>query len=96
MLIGVLEAEQIEKGKATRNDRLVAVIETPYNHPTIHSLDEIDRQRLDEIEHFFVSYNQMQGREFRPLGRRGPKKAEKLIDAALVGAAPARRSRSKS
>src|SRR5262245_39465179 len=30
-LIGVLEAEQTEKGKTIRNDRLVAVVETPYN-----------------------------------------------------------------
>ena len=32
-LIGVLEAEQTEKGKTIRNDRLVAVVETPHNPP---------------------------------------------------------------
>ena len=32
-LIGVLEAEQTEKGQTIRNDRLVAVVETPYNPP---------------------------------------------------------------
>ena len=29
LLIGVLEAEQTEKGETVRNDRLVAVIQTP-------------------------------------------------------------------
>jgi inorganic pyrophosphatase len=30
-LIGILEAEQTQEGKTIRNDRLVAVVETPYN-----------------------------------------------------------------
>lgn len=78
-LIGVLEAEQTEQGKTVRNDRLIAVLETPYNPPQVHALDELGKQRLDEIEHFFVSYNRMEGREFRPGGRRGPERAEQLL-----------------
>ena len=62
-LIGVLEAEQTEDGKTIRNDRLIAVVETPYNPAEYRSLDEVSGQRLDEIEHFFVSYNQMEGRQ---------------------------------
>lgn len=83
-LIGVLEAEQTEKGKTVRNDRLVTVIETPYNPPMFHSLQEINSQFLEEIEHFFISYNQMEGRQFKPLGRHGPEKAQKMIEAALL------------
>ena len=75
----MLEAEQTEEGKAVRNDRLIAVPETPYNRPQVHSLDELGKDRLDEIEHFFVSYNRTEGREFRPLGRHGPGRAEKLV-----------------
>jgi inorganic pyrophosphatase len=55
--VGVIEAEQTENGKTFRNDRLIAVVETPYHAPRYESLDEIDDQRLDEIERFFVSYN---------------------------------------
>ena len=98
-LIGVLEAEQTEGGKTVRNDRLVAVVETPYNPAEYRSLDEVSRQRLDEVEHFFVSYNEMEGRQFKPLARRGPGRAQELLKQAThaAGAADngARRSRSR-
>jgi inorganic pyrophosphatase len=84
-LIGVLEAEQTEGGKTVRNDRLIAVIETPYNPPEYRSLDEVNPQRLDEIEQFFVSYNRTQGRQFNPLARRGADRAQELIERASAG-----------
>ena len=84
-LIGVLEAEQTEGGKTVRNDRLVAVVETPYNPAEYRSLDEVSEQRLDEIEHFFVSYNEAEGRQFKPLGRQGPSRARKLLKEAMRG-----------
>ena len=85
-LIGVLEAEQTEQGKTVRNDRLVAVVETPYNPAEYHSLEEVSPQRLDEIEHFFVSYNQMEGRQFKPLARRKADHARDLLEATTGGA----------
>jgi inorganic pyrophosphatase len=99
-LIGVLEAEQTEDGETIRNDRLVAVVETPYNSAEFRSLEEVSRQRLDEIEHFFVSYNQIEGRQFKPLARRGATHAQKLLKEATEGAGSAgngaRRSRARS
>jgi inorganic pyrophosphatase len=79
-LIGVLEAEQTEKGKTVRNDRLVAVVETPYNAAEYRDLNELSAQRLAEIEHFFVSYNAQEGRQFKPLGRKGPERARELVE----------------
>jgi inorganic pyrophosphatase len=84
LLIGVLEAEQIERRKKVRNDRLIAVIKTRYNPPPFKSLAEVDGARLAEIEHFFVSYNEMEGRKFKVRARRGPKQAEALLAAAAV------------
>jgi inorganic pyrophosphatase len=81
-LIGVIEAEQTEDGKTIRNDRLIAVVETPYNPAGFHSLKEMSPHQLDEIEHFFVSYNQQEGRRFQPLARRGPNHARKLLEQA--------------
>jgi len=83
-LIGVLEAEQTEKGKTVRNDRFVTVIETPYNPPPLHSLEELSPQYLDEIEHFFITYNQVEGRQFKPISRQGPEAAWKILEAALA------------
>jgi inorganic pyrophosphatase len=100
LLIGVLEAEQTEEGKTVRNDRLVAVVETPYNSAEFRSLEDVGRQRLDEIAHFFVSYNQMEGWQFKPLARRGANHAQELLKKASGGTASggngARRSRARS
>jgi inorganic pyrophosphatase len=82
-LIGVLEAEQTEGRKTVRNDRLVAVVETRYNPAELHSLEEMARQRLDEVEQFFVAYNRIEGRRFKPLARRGPGPARRLLDKAV-------------
>jgi inorganic pyrophosphatase len=89
-LIGVLEAEQTEHGKTVRNDRLVAVVETPYNPAEFDSLADVSAHRLDEIEHFFVSYNEIEGRQFRPLGRRGPDRAYELLEESTAAAPSAR------
>jgi inorganic pyrophosphatase len=88
-LIGALEAEQTEDGKTVRNDRLVAVVETPYNPAQYRSLDDLGQQRLEEIEHFFVSYNEAEGRQFKPLARRGAGRGHELLEEATRGAAPA-------
>jgi inorganic pyrophosphatase len=80
-LVGVVEAEQTEEdGETVRNDRLIAVAEKARNHKDVRSLGQLNEHLLDEIEHFFVSYNEMKGVEFKPLGRFGPKRAERLIE----------------
>jgi inorganic pyrophosphatase len=78
-LLGGIEAEQTEKGKTVRNDRLIATVETPYNRPDMHTLEDVGAARLDEIEHFFVSYNQAEGRQFQPVRRYGPDVAERIV-----------------
>jgi inorganic pyrophosphatase len=78
-LIGVLQAEQTEGGKTFRNDRLVGGIETAVNPPEVQALDDLGEQRLAELEHFFMAYNQAEGRQFKPLGRYGPDAAERLV-----------------
>jgi inorganic pyrophosphatase len=78
-LIGVIEAEQTEDGKTTRNDRLIAVSVESRDQAEVKTLDDLDAHRVDEIAHFFVSYNQTRGKEFKPLGRYGPDRAVKLV-----------------
>jgi len=82
-LIGVIRAVQKEKRRMIRNDRLLAIIETPVNKPAITRLDQVDGQQLKEIEHFFRSYNQAQGREFRITGRGGARQAQKMFRDAV-------------
>src|ERR1700688_1941483 len=82
-IIGVIEAQQIEKGQTTENDRLMAVAIHSYNHQHINSLDDVDKTLLDQLEEFFISYNKSRGKKFKVKGRHGPKRAAQLIDAGI-------------
>src|SRR4028118_4616 len=80
-LIGVIEAEQTERDGATnRNDRLIAVAENSRDHDDVRSLDQVSQNLVAEIEHFFVSYNTIKGKQFKPLGRFGPERAGQLVE----------------
>jgi inorganic pyrophosphatase len=81
-LIGVIEARQREvDGTRFRNDRLIAVATHAHVHSEVKSIDELDKKVVDEIEHFFIYYNEMRGKKFTPLGRFGAKRAMQLIKA---------------
>jgi inorganic pyrophosphatase len=82
-LIGVIAARQTEKGKTVRNDRLLAVAVGSPAHDHLRSLKDIAPQRLDEIEHFFISYNEAKGKKFVPIGRYGPARARALVRRAM-------------
>ncbi|MBV8200273.1 MAG: inorganic diphosphatase [Acidobacteria bacterium] len=82
-LIGVIEAEQRdEDGTTTRNDRIIAVASHSREQADIETLKALAPHAIEEIEHFFVSYNQVRGKEFKPLGRHGAKRAQKLLERA--------------
>ena len=91
-LIGVIVAAQTEKGRTISNDRLIGVPQTIVNKPTIRKLSDIGTTRLEQIEHFFVSYNAAQNRRFEPLRRLGAAQAERLLRRAIVAGAPKRKT----
>jgi inorganic pyrophosphatase len=74
-LLGVIEAEQTEKGKTERNDRLIAAAVKSHRFEKAKSLDDLGGNLAEELEHFFVSYNRIRGVEFKPLGKHGPSRA---------------------
>lgn len=82
-LIGVIEAEQTEHGHTVRNDRLITVATHAHLFAEVKSLTDMSDKTVEEIEHFFVSYNEMRGTVFKPLGRFGPERAMKLVDEAI-------------
>ncbi len=82
-LIGILTATQTENGETVRNDRLLGVVETGYNPAEIAEISALHDQHLAEIEHFFIAYNQMQGRTFAPDGRGGAAEAMAALQAGL-------------
>lgn len=83
-LIGVLEAKQTEDGHSERNDRLVAVALASHDHQELNSLRQLSPHLIKEIEHFFVSYNQVKGKKFKILGCYGPARAQKLVKQGML------------
>ena len=79
-LIGVIEAEQTVNGETMENHRLIAVATASPYHRNIHALDQLDKTFVDEIEHFFISYTSMRGKQFKPIGRANEERARQLVD----------------
>ena len=79
-LLGVIEAEQTEDGVTERNDRLIAVASKSKAHSHVKSLNDLNESVIEEIKHFFISYNQAKGKEFKPIGQFGNRKAQKLVE----------------
>jgi inorganic pyrophosphatase len=82
-LVGVIEAEQADPEGTVRNDRLVAVAVEAHDYRDLKTVKDICPHLLEELEHFFVSYNEVRGKRFKLLGHRGPKKAWKLLHSAI-------------
>lgn len=79
-LIGVIEANQTERdGRTMRNDRLIAVASNSHTHSHIEDLHDLSANLIEEIEHFFASYNEINDKRFEPLHRRGAKAAKQLV-----------------
>lgn len=95
-LIGVIQAEQTERdGEVMRNDRLLAVAIKSQLYASVQSLADLEAALVDQIEHFFVSYNEIKGKTFTPLGRHGPEQAHQTLAEALIKPRPRRTSRIK-
>jgi inorganic pyrophosphatase len=82
-LIGVIEAQQTEEGATERNDRLVAVAAASAAHRSIHQLGDLSRDLIAQLEHFFVSYNEMKGKQFEVKGHAGRNRALALVRRAM-------------
>jgi inorganic pyrophosphatase len=96
-LVGVIEAEQTERdGETTRNDRLVGVAADSRLLKRVRTLEALGPDLLEEIEHFFVSYNQIKGKVFRPLGRYGAARALAVVEEGMKRFRRSKRKRAPS
>jgi inorganic pyrophosphatase len=82
-IIGIIEAKQTEDGKTERNDRLLGVAVHSYNHENLMTIEDVSKTLLDQVEAFFVSYNQQRGKKFNITGSGGPKKALKFLKTGM-------------
>jgi len=84
-VVGVIEANQTERdGRVGRNDRLIAIAASSREYREVSTLEDLPPSLVDEIQHFFVSYNQAKGKKFDVVGKFGPEKAREAIEDALI------------
>ncbi len=83
-LLGVIEAEQTEEGKTARNDRMIGAAIASNRYKEMKSIFALDSYLVDEIINFLVSYNRLEEKEFKVLGRQGPHTAIDLIKKQMI------------
>jgi inorganic pyrophosphatase len=84
-LIGVIEAEQVERdGTQVENHRLIAVANNSWGHHDVKTIEDVSERLIEEIEHFFISYNTAKYKTFTPRGRFGAKRARRIVEDAVV------------
>jgi inorganic pyrophosphatase len=81
-LIGIIEGEQIDGKKKTRNDRLLAVAEMNHEYAYLKKLGDLPKQFLHELEEFFVNYHNLEGKRYKLLGCKGAEVAMRAIKDA--------------
>jgi inorganic pyrophosphatase len=84
-VLGVIEAEQKEKGKTERNDRIIATSTASNRYAEIMTLSDLDRYLVDEIINFLTAYTTFEKKNFKVIGRKGREAAIKLIKKQVVG-----------
>jgi len=79
-LIGAIQAKQKDKGASwERNDRLIAVAEHAHSHEDVRQLEDLQPRVLHELKEFFVEYNKLDGKKFKPLRDCNAGHAAKLV-----------------
>lgn len=81
-LIGAIKAKQSEKEKMVQNDRLIAVSTLSQIYQDVNELAELNKNIVSQVESFFVYYNTLAGKEFKPMGYADAKEACSLIKNA--------------
>ena len=88
-LIGVLRCTQQERRKKpVANDRFLAVADEASTYRQIRDIRDIG-PLTDQIEAFFIQYNDLSGRVFRVVRRQGRTAARRSVDQARLAREPA-------
>jgi inorganic pyrophosphatase len=79
-VIGVITAEQTEEDNTVRNDRFIAIAAVSRIFEKIESIKDLPERIINEIQKFFINYNEIDGRVFKPLGTLDAEQALNLIN----------------
>ena len=78
-LIGAITAKQTEKGKTIRNDRFFAIPEASQLFAEVKEIKDLPPDIIEQLETFFINYNELEGKKFMPLKRINAQQALKII-----------------
>jgi inorganic pyrophosphatase len=78
-IIGGIIAEQQSKKGMIRNDRFIAVPQLSLVYSEIDDIGDLPVKLVTELQDFFVNYNRIEQREFKPLGTVNAADAKKMI-----------------
>jgi inorganic pyrophosphatase len=79
-VIGAIKAKQLSEKETVRNDRIIVVPTLTIEEDKEVALGDFSKQKIKEIENFFIYYNKMERKEFKPLGVLSAKETWKLIE----------------
>ncbi len=77
--IGIIEGEQGSGKKTNRNDRIIAIEQMNHSYAHITHIDDLGKKFVKELVEFFVDYHQLEGKEYRILGVKGPGEARRRM-----------------
>src|ERR1700755_1322610 len=82
-IIGVLEVLQSDRGKKpSRNDRLIAFPRDSHREKADKDARDLPKPMRQEIEKFFVATDELESKELKFLGWKGPKTSGRLVEVA--------------
>lgn len=84
-IIGAILAKQTSKKENGRNDRYLAVPSLSSIFADVLTVDDLPAKKLEELQQFFINYNQLAGKKFTPIRIIKPKEALKLINKQKNG-----------
>jgi inorganic pyrophosphatase len=80
-VIGGITAKQTEKNKTVRNDRFILIPEASQLFSNMKAIKDLPRELINQLETFFINYNELEGKKFNPLKRINAQQALKIIQS---------------
>jgi inorganic pyrophosphatase len=91
-LLGVIVGRQTGRsGRTVDNPRLIAVSTKSTEFEGVTTIKDLPTKLIDEIVHFFVSYNAASGKAFTATGRHGRRRARAMLVECMARFAGRRR-----
>jgi inorganic pyrophosphatase len=78
--IGILEVEQIKKGKKERNDRIFAAPDQSTFEAALKDVHDLPGHAKEELEKFFQATDALEPKSLKFLGWKGPARARHTIE----------------